>query len=99
VQIEKGLAATITSENPSIERAQTVTSKAPDPEVKEKAHRRQYSAASKLRILEELDRCSKPGEVGALLRREGLYSSNIIKWRRQPQAGQLKVLSPNKRGR
>jgi hypothetical protein len=70
MQIEKGLAATLTSESPSIEGSQTVTGKAPDPEVKEKARRRQYSASYKLRILEELDRCTKPGEVGALLRRE-----------------------------
>ena len=50
-------------------------SQAPDPEVRAKARRRRYSAAYKKRILEEADRCSAPGEIGALLRREGLYSS------------------------
>jgi transposase len=60
--------------------------------------RRRFTAGYKLRILQEADRCA-PGELGALLRREGLYSSNLSKWRRQRQAGQLAGLSPNKRGR
>ncbi len=69
-----------------------------DPEVPEKAKRRRYSAAYKLRIVEEADACSKPGEIGALLRREGLYSSLLAKWRRQRDAGALAGLS-KKRGR
>jgi len=60
--------------------------------------RRRFTAEYKLRILQEADRCA-PGELGALLRREGLYSSNLSKWRRQRQAGQLAGLKPKKRGR
>lgn len=67
----------------------------PDPEVEAKATRRRFSAEYKLRILREVERCTKPGELGALLRREGLYSSNLAKWREQRAAG----LSPHKRGR
>ena len=60
--------------------------------------RRRFTAEYKLRILQEADRCA-PGELGALLRREGLYSSNLSKWRRQRQAGQLAGLKPKKHGR
>jgi len=67
-------------------------------EVVARAQRRRFSAEYKLRILQEADGCA-PGELGALLRREGLYSSNLSKWRRQRQAGQLAGLRPNKRGR
>lgn len=72
---------------------------APDPEVMEKKPRRVFTAAYKLRILEEADACSKPGEIGALLRREGLYSSNLTTWRRQRDEGLLGALAPRKRGR
>lgn len=71
----------------------------PDPEVPEKPKRRKFSAAYKRRILQELDACTKPGEVGALLRREGLYSSTLTRWRRAREAGELEGLSPKKRGR
>ena len=60
--------------------------------------RRRFTAEYKLRILQEADQCA-PGELGALLRREGLYSSNLSKWRWQRQAGQLAGLRPNQRGR
>ena len=60
--------------------------------------RRRFTAEYKVRILQEADRCA-PGELGALLRREGLYSSNLSKWRRQRQAGQLAGLRPKRRGR
>src|SRR6516162_11567265 len=53
----------------------------PDPEVREKARRRRFTAEYKRRILREADACTKPGELGALLRREGLYSSNLAAWR------------------
>jgi len=66
----------------------------PDPEVPEKALRRRFTPAYKLRILEEAQQCTKPGQLGALLRCEGLYSSNITLWRRQMQEG----LVPKKRG-
>jgi transposase-like protein len=56
--------------------------KPPDPEVVPVAMRRRFSAQEKLRILEEADQCSEPGEIGALLRREGIYSSYLSRWRR-----------------
>ena len=73
--------------------------KAPDPEVLPRAERRQYTGPYKLRILEEVDRCTERGQIGALLRREGLYSSHLFKWRQQRAEGQLEALSPHKRGR
>jgi transposase len=66
----------------------------PDPEVPEKAVRRKFTAAYKLRILKEAESCTEPGQVGALLRREGLYASNLTLWRRQVAQG----LVPKKRG-
>jgi len=70
----------------------------PDPEVVEKAKRRKFTAEYKLRIVREAELCS-PGELGALLRREGLYFSNLACWRRQVEQGQLAALAPQKRGR
>ena len=70
-----------------------------DPEVPEKARRRRFSAEYKLRVLQEADACSQPGEVGALLRREGLYSSNLAAWRRQREKGTIQGLTPRRRGR
>jgi transposase len=64
----------------------------PDPELVEGPRRRRYSAAYKLRILREADGCTQPGEVGALLRREGLYTSHLTYWRKQREAGALKEL-------
>ena len=71
----------------------------PDPEVCEKKPRRHFTAAYKLRILKEFDDCSQPREKGALLRREGLYHSNICTWSRQREKGELQGLAPKKRGR
>lgn len=68
-------------------------------EVTAKAKRRRFSAEEKLRILKEADACTKPGEQGALLRREGLYSSHLTEWRRARARGELDALSPRKRGR
>lgn len=68
-------------------------------EVTAKAKRRRFSAEEKLRILKEADACTKPGEQGALLRREGLYSSHLTEWRRARERGELDALSPKKRGR
>ena len=59
----------------------------PDPEVTPKAKRRRFNAEYKLRILAEADGCTQPGEIGALLRREGLYSSLLTTWRRQRGRG------------
>ena len=63
-----------------------------------KPTRRQFTAEYRLRILEEADRCTEPGEVGRLLRREGLYSSHLTGWRKARRKGSLQGLSPNKRG-
>jgi len=71
----------------------------PDPEVLENKPRRRFTAKYKLRILNEADACTEPGQIGALLRREGLYSSNLTTWRRQRDEGQLEGLSPKRRGR
>lgn len=71
----------------------------PDPEVVPRAKRRQFSAKYKLRILTEADQCTQRGEIGALLRREGLYSSHLTTWRKQRDRGQLEGLTPKKRGR
>ena len=61
--------------------------------------RRRFTAEYKLRILREYESCTVPGEIGALLRREGLYHSNINTWRKQRDQGALHGLSPRKRGR
>jgi len=71
----------------------------PDPEVLEKKPRRRFTAKYKLHILTEADRCTKPGSIGALLRREGLYSSHLTTWRKQREKGLLRVMKPKKRGR
>src|SRR5215210_5834162 len=65
----------------------------PDPELVERPKRRRFSADYKLRVLREADACSRPGEVGALLRREGLYTSHLSAWRKQRDRGALKALS------
>lgn len=71
----------------------------PDPEVVEKKRRRKFTAKYKLNILSEADLCAEPGQLGVLLRREGLYSSHLTTWRRQREEGLLDALSPKKRGR
>ena len=70
----------------------------PDPEVRERAVRRRFTAEYKLRILKEAESYTERGQLGALLRREGLYSTNLITWRRQMEKGTLEALSPRKRG-
>ena len=71
----------------------------PDPEVVAKAKRRTFTAEYKQRILQEADSAAAtPGGVGALLRREGLYSSHLVSWRRERRAGVLEALKPRKRG-
>ena len=69
-----------------------------DSEVVAHARRRHFSPAQKRRILEEADRCTQPGEIGALMRREGIYSSSLSTWRRQREAGDLAALAPQRRG-
>ena len=72
----------------------------PDPEVPAKARRRRFSAQYKKKILEEAAACKGgPGAMGALLRREGLYSSHLTTWQKQREEGELDGLAPKKRGR
>lgn len=70
----------------------------PETEVTEKAKRRRHSAEFKARILREAETCTQPGELGAMLRREGLYSSHLSTWRAQAARGQIAALEPKKRG-
>ncbi len=70
----------------------------PKTEVVANAKRKRFTAAEKLRILREVDACQGTGEVGALLRREGIYSSYLTTWRRQRERGELDGLAPHKRG-
>ena len=72
---------------------------APDPEVPGNKPRRRFTARYKLRILGQADACTEAGQLGALLRREGLYSSNLSLWRRQREQGLLSAMEPRKRGR
>ena len=72
---------------------------APDPEVKGIRPRRRFTAKYKLSVLKEADACFQPGDIGELLRREGLYSSHLTTWRRQRMEGILSGVSPKKRGR
>jgi transposase len=69
-----------------------------DSEVVARARRRTFSNADKRRILHAADLCTKPGEVGALMRREGVYSSSLSTWRRQREIADLAALAPHKRG-
>jgi len=72
----------------------------PDPEVTDKPKRRRFTVEYKLSLLEKADACRhQPGEVGALLRREGVYSSTLSQWRRQKDEGTLAALKPKRRGR
>jgi transposase-like protein len=70
----------------------------PDPAVDEKPKRRRFTAEYKLRILRQADACKHPGEIGALLRREGLYSSLLTEWRRQRDRVAKAALAAKKRG-
>ena len=70
----------------------------PDPEVPPKAQRRKFTAEYKLGIVREAERCKEPGEIGALLRREGLYSSLLTAWRREVEQGTRAALRSKKRG-
>jgi transposase len=70
----------------------------PETEVREKARRRRFSAKYKSDILRRAERCRKPGELGALLRKEGLYSSHLTQWRHQREKADELALEPKKRG-
>ena len=101
MRVEKGLDMPHPREDIPNEQQQQgdLTTRIPDPEVAPRARRRRFTARYKLDILQEADRCTQRGEIGALLRREGLYSSQLCDWRRQIALGQLQALSPRKRGR
>lgn len=83
------------SENPN---ENEVVEERPSTEVVTRAARRRYTAEYKLRILCEVEACKGTGEIGALLRREGLYSSNLTKWREQRARGELEGLAAQRRG-
>jgi transposase-like protein len=99
--------AILIEENPYIETAKEkkpvsqreLAAAIPNPEVPDKATRRRFTAEYKLRILTLADACTEPGILGALLRREGLYASNLNTWRHQRERGILSGLTPKKRGR
>ncbi len=84
-----------------MERTETTEKKltTPSTEVPEKPVRRRFSTPYKLRILAETDGCTEMGQIGELLRREGLYSSQLSTWRKQRQEGVLAGLTPKRRGR
>ena len=74
------------------------TVETPDPQVKQKPTRRAFTTAYKLSILDQADQCQGTGEIGALLRREGLYSSHLSTWRRLRREGTLQALTSKKHG-
>ncbi len=87
---------------PEVDVTTPVVTMVPDPEVPERverARRRQFTVGYKLRVLTEADAARTTGEMGALLRREGLYSSHLATWRRQREEGILHALTPRRRGR
>lgn len=90
---------TVLPEQQQEQQTDDLAARVPDPEVVPRAKRRQFTAQYKLRILEEAERCNERGQIGELLRREGLYSSHLSKWRQQRARGQLQGLAPKKRGR
>jgi transposase len=71
---------------------------AEETEVPSRPQRRRFAAEYKRRILAEAAACTKPGELGAMLRREGLYSSHLVAWRRAQERGALAALAPKRRG-
>jgi len=108
IKASQGIEGAISvAEKPLIETAkekgsgsqQVVAVALPNPEVPNKPSRRRFTAEYKLRILMIADACTEPGSLGALLRREGLYASNLNTWRHQRDRGVLSALSPKKRGR
>jgi len=76
----------------------SIETQPPNPEVPEKATRRRFTADYKMRILRQAEACRGAGDIGVLLRREGLYSSHLTTWRRQREAGILSGLRPKRRG-
>jgi len=83
---------------PGARRASGAASAAPNPEVVPVAKRRRFSGAEKQRLLEAADRCKNSGERGALMRREGLYSSLLFRWRKELREIEREALAPQRRG-
>ena len=98
VALEKEMEGARRATGISFSNADAMASEPNDPEVLEKAKRRRFTAKYRLDILKEVEHCG-PGQIAALLRREGLYSSHLRTWRRQREAGSLEALEPRKRGR
>ena len=84
---------------PPIRSVRSMDPTPPDPEVEEKPERRRFTAAYRARIVREADACTEKGQIGALLRREGLYSSQLCEWRKKYQPGALTALKDHPRGR
>lgn len=82
-------------ENPAVVQVAPVI---PEVEVSAKARRRRYTAKEKKKILDEVAACTQSGEIGALLRKKGIYSSSLFRWREARERGELDALSPKKRG-
>src|SRR5690625_4001895 len=78
--------------------ANTLPVPMPETEVPERPERRRFTAEYKQKILREAEACTKPGEIGALMRREGLHSSYLSSWRRASERAELKALAPKARG-
>lgn len=97
-ETEGGRSPSVVSSTSAAPADSTPPTPPPDPEVPEKPVKRKFTAEYKLKILAEADRCTVPGEIGALLRREGLYHSNIYRWRKKRDEGSLGALTPRKRG-
>jgi transposase len=83
---------------PGARRASGLASAAPNPEVVAVAKRRRFSGADKQRLLEAVDRCRTPEERGALMRREGLYASLLVRWRKEQRDAEREALEPQRRG-
>jgi transposase len=94
----RGVQRAVGERNGSLVGRAVVRGSVADPELVERATRRRFTAEYKLGVLREADGCMVPGELGALLRREGLYSSHLVTWRRQREGGALAGLTPRKRG-
>jgi len=93
-----GDALALGGEERSDEAPRARPAQAPDPPVVAKPTRHRFTAEYRLRIVEEAERCTRPGEVGRPLRREGLYTSHLSAWRKARRKGSLQGLAPKKRG-
>ena len=97
ISMNESLAAPVLADVSPEARAEEISGAsraAPDPEVAVTAKRRQFSSKEKRRILAAAERCSESGAIGALLRREGIYSSQLATWRRQREASERFSRSP-----